>query len=258
MEHTKKMALVEPKLLENVLQRPQPPVSPIVVKLSDLDREMDSVLKNETLSADEKVKLYSDVLERYRRYNTQRLHPDPVKVEMVKPKGEEEEKAKVSSGMEDPVIEEIVESVPQTFRRRAFLLAKKIKASENMSWNENGELIFRGNLIPGTNMVDLVNDVLRKRKGRRDPPGHDEFVTGLRSNNVAKELIGNPRVLNALADGVQVGKGMKESSFTPVSNTRGRFKTRRSISLSEKPKRKQLIPFVINDSGRRWHSKPTL
>jgi hypothetical protein len=38
------------------------------------------------------------------------------------------------------------------------------KSSPDISWNEKGELKYKGETVQGSNVVDLVNDVLRKRK----------------------------------------------------------------------------------------------
>jgi hypothetical protein len=43
-------------------------------------------------------------------------------------------------------------------------LLKKMKSSPDISWNEKGELKYKGETVQGSNVVDLVNDVLRKRK----------------------------------------------------------------------------------------------
>jgi hypothetical protein len=60
--------------------------------------------------------------------------------------------------------DEILESVPKTMKAKAQLLLKKIKSSPDISWNEKGELKYKGETVRGSNVVDLVNDVLRKRK----------------------------------------------------------------------------------------------
>jgi hypothetical protein len=39
-----------------------------------------------------------------------------------------------------------------------------LKSSPDISWNEKGELKYKGETVQGSNVVDLVNGVLRKRK----------------------------------------------------------------------------------------------
>jgi hypothetical protein len=45
-----------------------------------------------------------------------------------------------------------------------------MKSSPDISWNEKGELKYKGEIVQGSNVVDLVNDVLRKRKYFKSRP----------------------------------------------------------------------------------------
>ena len=48
-------------------------------------------------------------------------------------------------------------------KSRARQLIKKLKANKAIiGWNEQGQMVFKGTTIPGTNIVDLVNDSLRQ------------------------------------------------------------------------------------------------
>jgi hypothetical protein len=49
-------------------------------------------------------------------------------------------------------------------KTKAELLVRKMKADPNIAWSEKGELKYKGETVIGSNVVDLVNDVLRKRK----------------------------------------------------------------------------------------------
>ena len=44
------------------------------------------------------------------------------------------------------------------------LLLKKIKSNPDISWNEKRELQYKGETVQGSNVVELVNDVVSKRK----------------------------------------------------------------------------------------------
>jgi hypothetical protein len=54
---------------------------------------------------------------------------------------------------------------PKMHRAKTALLLKKMKTSPDFSWNEKGELKYKGDTVRGSNVMDLVNDVLRKRTG---------------------------------------------------------------------------------------------
>ena len=76
--------------------------------------------------------------------------------------------------------EEILESVPKTMKTKAELLVRKMKS----------ELKYKGETVRGSNVVDLVNDVLRKRK-YFNPQGWETFGETLREANVPQDLIGH-------------------------------------------------------------------
>ena len=59
----------------------------------------------------------------------------------------------------------------------------------DITWTARGELTHEGVPIVGSNVVDLVNDLLRKRK--TDPVGWQPFARQLRAINLPMELIGN-------------------------------------------------------------------
>jgi hypothetical protein len=84
--------------------------------------------------------------------------------------------------------DEILESVPKTMKAKAQLLLKKIKSSTDIKWNEKGELKYKRETVQGSNVVDLVNDVLRKRN-YFNPQGWETFGEALREANVPQYLI---------------------------------------------------------------------
>ena len=56
---------------------------------------------------------------------------------------------------------QIIDSVPKTMQNRAKVLIQKLKDhSDVISWNDNGQLVLEGSIVPNSNIVDLVNDVM--------------------------------------------------------------------------------------------------
>ena len=56
---------------------------------------------------------------------------------------------------------QIIDSVPKTMQNRVKLLIQKLKDhSDIISWNDNGQLVLEGSIVPNSNIVDLVNDVM--------------------------------------------------------------------------------------------------
>ena len=91
----------------------------------------------------------------------------PKAVETPKPEENEQpteepapEKA-ISSALE----EEVMKSVPKIYKARARQLLDKIKEHQDvLDWNDKGEQLYETKPIPGSHLVDLVNDTLRHRK----------------------------------------------------------------------------------------------
>ena len=61
-----------------------------------------------------------------------------------------------------------IDSVPKTMENRAKLLIQKLKDHfDVISWNDNGQLVSEGAIVPNSNIVDLVNDVMTNEKEKR-------------------------------------------------------------------------------------------
>ena len=91
--------------------------------------------------------------------------------------------APATSGIEA----DVVDTVPKTMQAKARRLMEHMK--RNISWTTRGELIHEGVPVAGSNVVDLVNDMLHKRK--TDPTGWQPFARQLRAMNLPMELVGN-------------------------------------------------------------------
>jgi hypothetical protein len=155
---------------------PEPPVEQRMKVMDTLDKKMQTILYREDLSADERLKLYGQSFTRYLNvYDDYKPRPVAVAPEPVK---------------QDLFDDEILESVPKTMKAKAQLLLKKMKSRPDISWNEKGELKYKGETVQGSNVVDLVNDVLRQRK-YFNPQGWETFGEALREANVPQDLIGH-------------------------------------------------------------------
>ena len=64
MEHVKRLLLMPEHMVENTAQS-KPLVPPLTSQVNHLDSEMDSLLKRQDITQDEKARLYSKILQRY-------------------------------------------------------------------------------------------------------------------------------------------------------------------------------------------------
>jgi hypothetical protein len=139
--------------------------------MDTLDKKMESILKREDLSTDEGLKLYDQSFTQYLNvHDDYRPRPVVSKVSTSPP-------AVFETETKDAIEEEILESVPKTMKTK--LLVQKMKADPNIAWSEKWELKYKGETVRGSNVVDLVNDVLRKRK-YFNPQGWETIGEALR------------------------------------------------------------------------------
>ena len=76
-------------------------------------------------------------------------------------------------------------------KSRALQPVKKLKTNKDIvGWNDHGQMVFEGRTIPGTNVIDLINDTLHQRKNF-NPAEWQPFAKALRHLNVPEGIIRN-------------------------------------------------------------------
>ena len=105
-------------------------------------------------------------------------------VELSKPENSKE----IPQAAPASVEEEVLKSVPKVYKTGPRQLLDKIKENRNvLHWNDKGELIYENKAIPGSHLVDLINDALRHRNGF-EPVAWPVFARGLARMNVPRKL----------------------------------------------------------------------
>ena len=196
MEHAKKMILVEPRVLEG-MTRNQPVEDATNRDLKETSQTMKDILESDGAVYD-KANAYQQALwgflKRFDQYKDRplgkvQLTSDSKLNTTASTSGDETSIQDDKSG----VVRDVINSVPISLRNKAGRLLQRLKSNPQVKWNELGELEYNGRLIKQSNLTDLVNDVLRKRRQTPDPLGWDVFADALRQVNVAQDLIGNPK-----------------------------------------------------------------
>ena len=217
------MALVDPRMLESVPSQSLS-ANPIENTMRRLDDEMRFILDRSDLNDREKVVLYNQVLMRYNLFsNKAGQHPVRVTIDKAPVKEDEEEKeTRAEPGVEN----EIIDSVPESLRQKARRLLDNIKGT--VSWNDRGEMLYRNAPVPGSNIVDLVNDALRKRKSFQ-PVGWKTFARDLKDVNAPMDLVGNPERWIYIQSITPCDAGVA-SKETPIAGSSGRHPSSSSSS----------------------------
>ena len=88
-------------------------------------------------------------------------------------------------------IEMIVQSIPKSMKKRAEALLAHLKEREDViTWDDMGQVLLNGVLIPKSNITDLVSDAMRPRKNF-NPVGVHEFYKVLKDINIPKDIVRN-------------------------------------------------------------------
>ena len=200
MEHVKRLVLMPEHMVENTTQS-KPLVPPLTSQVNHLDSEMDSLLKRQDITQDEKARLYSQILQRYLNYYDKRMS-QPVRVSVVpsKPTTEKPETQPEPVHLPDNIETDILESVPPTMKTRARQLVKKLKENTDLiTWDDKAQLVYEGKPVPGSNVIDLVNDALRHRKNF-NPQGWRLFAKALSDVNIPEGIVRNENRLKTIRD----------------------------------------------------------
>ena len=91
-----------------------------------------------------------------------------------------------------------VDVLPVNQRANAKRLMRLLRAhgDDVVSWTPNGEVSIRGQRLRGTNIVDLVGDVLRSPRSLKNvTPQHNQFLAALADANIPETVIKNNAAL---------------------------------------------------------------
>ena len=163
--------------------------------------------------------------------------PDTATVPRHTSKGESEEKGAVSQAVEPlpdkPSFpgslkdQQIVDSVGRKFRNKtANLLSyvRKVNPKE-MTWNDKGEISYKGDVIAGSNIIDLMRTAMHNVPSTLNLPGSSAFQSLLHESNVPLTLIGNNK-WRAMFQDLKAGRPVhtvddKVPSSKRLVNTKG-------------------------------------
>ena len=94
----------------------------------------------------------------------------------------------------DAIVTEAIELLPSAQRERGRQLFQRLRKRKDLiSWNDKGEVTIEGKLLPGSNIGDLVSDVMRTRK--QVAPLRSSFLNVLSKANIPDEFVRNKTAL---------------------------------------------------------------
>jgi hypothetical protein len=224
MEHAKKMVVIDPRSLEQMQLKSQR-----IQEMSNLDMDMDKILHKD-IPDHQKAQLYNQILQKYLTYKKQ----------VTSPEAEEQKTSESSINNTETLSHSITDTVPGKFKRKAELLVNRLKQVPELTWNEKGEIIYKGNLQENSNITDLVNDVMRARKNFH-PVGWTIFSNILKAANIPQDLIGNTKYIS----------GSNIPTYRPSHHNQS-HRTRSSFNISTPQTRHLSQSSISSPYSRPW------
>ena len=74
---------------------------------------------------------------------------------------------------------DIIYTIPKKYKVKDKQLVQRLRAGGKVVWDARKAVTIHSTLVPGANIVDLVNDAMRDRR-RIAPPEHLQFAVALR------------------------------------------------------------------------------
>lgn len=211
------MVLVpESMLLELKGKLPKPPEFSAAIGLG---QQLDQIESRTDLTPEEKAALYGQQLYWYQNYLAQaRIQQNPLASVAAAAAATRTPAAAAAAAPADgapadgaaapddaipktrEMDQQVIRSVSNKMQRKAGLLLDHLKKSNVIKWNDDGEISYRGEPIPGSNIVDLVTNTMKTKSSTRLPalPGSDEFAQALKETKVPRDYLVNPNVIKAM------------------------------------------------------------
>ena len=113
-----------------------------------------------------------------------------------------EKVAEIIKNQEGLSSDHILEALPKRYKYKAGAILTHMQRDPSMSWNDKGELIYHGKVIPNSHIVDLLKDSQYQHKGRQ-LSGQSEFYKGLKESHLPATLM---RVVDIKPPGIPAKK----------------------------------------------------
>ena len=189
MKYAKKMTLVPIELMENMVKNSTLAAIENPNK-EHLKKTLDSI---QNLNDDNQL---PDAIKANRLAN--KLGEASVMVDKINPRTP----LNIEQDATTKIAEYGIHAIPKSYQRSAKALINELKNyPDQISWNEKtNEIVVNGERLSGSNLLDLVGDVVRPRKKTQyySPLHSNKFLKLLTELNVAEEFVKNKASINKM------------------------------------------------------------
>lgn len=229
MESGKKYMLVDPNKYERFMSlekqsKNQEPAKkdttifshPNVERVHELDNEMRTVLNDTSVSDFDKAMQYGEKLQSYlNNYHTALTTPKSEALIGPLPKISERKDQNQPTGEEKErlsTFDRMLSNIPKSYLSKGARLINFLKKNGNITWNEDGKIMYKGKILPNSNIATVVHDLIRIRKPQSDGEVIDVFRGALATEGYPMTALAknsNKRKATAPAVSVQQKKAPK-------------------------------------------------
>ena len=170
-----------------------------------------SILHDPQRSTDEKMNEYRDAMQEFAMLR------DRLRSTLPPPQQPVAKKARVDEEVKESGIPSAVKILPQNQQRNAMKLINTLRerGDDTVTWTKDGEVRIRGEPLTGTNIVDLVGDVVRSASSKSSAPQRERFLSALAEANVPETLVKNKAALERYR---QIKNNVDGNMATAASN----------------------------------------
>jgi hypothetical protein len=162
--------------------------------LSNLDENMQQILSDAHIPADQKVGLYNMALKRFMETRSDQAQPQTVRVlgGDIAPSNTQPPTTDQGLGNDPLPIHTLLHQLNNTSQKAGKALLDHLAAhSQDIQWTRDGRLIYDNKIVPDSNITDLLHDVATKGNKQAGPTGWEEFRAMLKATNAPKMAYGN-------------------------------------------------------------------
>ncbi|GBM90949.1 hypothetical protein AVEN_275234-1 [Araneus ventricosus] len=189
----------------------------IVEHLSDLDAKMQNILQRKDLLESEKTNQYLEVLQKFIKIQHPQQNVETTEIQEI---ATQENQEPESVPEEDVITTKILKSASVRYLNTVKNILYFLKDNQSiLSWTPEGEIVYKGQRIPRTNIVSLVTDLLRNRK--KSPSGFKEFQAALKEMKIPATYIVNRKIFKV--DPVKI---FKDNSVKKPKSTKRMYAKR--------------------------------
>ena len=166
---------------------------PNMKKTKEIDKEMNKILNNDHLSDYEKNEQFSNKLNGFVSNFHSAIKTPKSEAILGKPSSVDTIEDTSPPSTSSHLIEETLNSIPKSYHQNAKKLINFLKGNEAFAWNDNGELIYKGQVIQGSDVDKLLNDAVRNKKISSGDSTFQNFLSALKSEGYPVHKLSNQK-----------------------------------------------------------------